>query len=118
METPEQHSPIGPDHQIAAPAPVLVRHRHKIIWIVLGLLVLALLVAFLLIRRHDQAVAKAEAAAKAKTVGIAITTVTATKGNIGVYLDSIGTVTAVYTDSITSQVDGLITEVHYTEVSG
>jgi hypothetical protein len=28
------------------------------------------------------------------------------KGNIGVYLDAIGTVTPVYTDSITSQVNG------------
>jgi multidrug efflux system membrane fusion protein len=48
-------------------------------------------------------------------IGIAITTATAQKGNIGDYLDSIGTVTPVYTDSITSQVDGLITEVHFQE---
>ncbi len=47
--------------------------------------------------------------------GITISTVTAQKGNIGVYLDSIGTVTPVYTDSITSQVNGLVTAVHYTE---
>jgi multidrug efflux system membrane fusion protein len=69
----------------------------------------------MLLRRHDEATQKAAAAAKAKVAGIAITTETATKGNIGVYLDSIGTVTPVFTDSITSQVDGLITEVHYTE---
>jgi multidrug efflux system membrane fusion protein len=115
MDTPEQHSPIGPDHQIAAPAPVLVRHRHKIIWIVLGLLLLVLLLAFFLIRRHDEAEKKAAAAAKAKVAGISITTATATKGNIGVYLDAIGTVTPVFTDSITSQVDGLIVDVHYQE---
>jgi multidrug efflux system membrane fusion protein len=114
METPEQHSPIGPDHQIAAP-PVPPIRRHKILWIVLGLLVLGLLLAFFLLRRHDEAAQKAAAAAKAKTVGIAITTATATKGNIGVYLDAIGTVTPVFTDSITSQVDGLIVEVHYQE---
>ena len=46
---------------------------------------------------------------------ITITTATAQKGNIGVYLDAIGTVTPVYTDSITSQVNGLIDAVHYTE---
>ena len=37
------------------------------------------------------------------------------KGDIGVYLDAIGTVTPVYTDSITSQVNGLVVAVHYKE---
>jgi multidrug efflux system membrane fusion protein len=41
--------------------------------------------------------------------------VTAKNGNIGVYLDAIGTVTPVYTSSITSQVTGQIITVHYTE---
>src|SRR5208283_5840346 len=40
---------------------------------------------------------------------------TAQKGDAGVYLNSIGTVTPVYTDSITSQVNGLVDTVHYTE---
>jgi multidrug efflux system membrane fusion protein len=40
---------------------------------------------------------------------------TATKGDIGVYLESIGTVTPVYTASITSQVNGVVTAVHFTE---
>ncbi len=39
----------------------------------------------------------------------------AQKGNIGVYLDAIGTVTPVYTDAITSQVNGLIANVFYKE---
>jgi len=46
---------------------------------------------------------------------ITITAATAQKGNIGVYLDAIGTVTPVYTASITSQVTGLIVAVHYKE---
>jgi membrane fusion protein, multidrug efflux system len=46
---------------------------------------------------------------------ITITTATAKKGNAGVYLDSIGTVTPVYTDLISSQVNGLVVAVHYTE---
>ncbi len=37
------------------------------------------------------------------------------KGDIGVYLDAIGTVTPVYTASITSQVNGLVVAVHYKE---
>ena len=38
-----------------------------------------------------------------------------TKGDIGVYLTAIGTVTPVYTDSIVSQVTGQVLEVHYRE---
>ena len=47
--------------------------------------------------------------------GVAVTSATAQKGNIGVYVDSIGTVTPVYTSSITSQVNGIVTAVHFTE---
>ena len=46
---------------------------------------------------------------------VTITTATAQQGDLGVYLDAIGTVTPVYTSSITSQVNGLITAVHYKE---
>ena len=103
-------SPIGPDHQIAAPRP-----RHKIAWIVVCILLLAVALAFVLILRHHE-VAKKEAAAAARPVpGITVTSATAQKGSIGVYLDAIGTVTPVYSDSITTQVDGLIVAVHYTE---
>lgn len=46
---------------------------------------------------------------------VPVTTATAKQGNIGVYLEAIGTVTPVYTDSITAQVTGVITAVHYRE---
>jgi multidrug efflux system membrane fusion protein len=46
---------------------------------------------------------------------VATETVTATQGDIGVYQDAIGTVTPVYTDSIVSQVTGVVTAVHYKE---
>jgi multidrug efflux system membrane fusion protein len=46
---------------------------------------------------------------------VTVTTVTAQKGDIGSYLDAIGTVTPVYTSSITSQVNGIVTDVHYKE---
>jgi len=105
-------SVIGPDHQIAAPA----RPRHKIAWIVFwSLLLLALVLAFLLILRHHETAKKAAAAAARPVPGISVTSVTAQKGSIGVYLDSIGTVTPVYTVSITSEVTGLIVTVHYQE---
>ena len=46
---------------------------------------------------------------------VTLTTATATKGDIGVYLEAIGTATALYTDSITAQVTGVIKAVHYKE---
>jgi membrane fusion protein, multidrug efflux system len=49
------------------------------------------------------------------TGAVSITTATATKGNIGDYLDAIGTVTPVYTASIFSQVTGVVTKVNYQE---
>ncbi len=114
MVTPEEKTYIGPDHQLAARA----RPRHKalrmVVWILLPLI---LLLAIVLIWRHHQAAQKAAAAAatRAKVVGITITTTTAQKGNIGLYLDAIGTVTPEYTDSITSQVDGLVVAVNFKE---
>lgn len=46
---------------------------------------------------------------------VTITTVTATTGDIGQYVDAIGTVTPIATDAITSQVNGMIKEIHYQE---
>jgi multidrug efflux system membrane fusion protein len=107
------HPPLGPDHQLPAPARPKRRLARFIVW---ALLLILIGVGVLLFLRHQQQeTEKAEALAKKPVPGIAITTVTAKKGSIGVYLDSIGTVTPVYTDSITSQVDGLVVAVHFTE---
>jgi membrane fusion protein, multidrug efflux system len=46
---------------------------------------------------------------------VPVTIATATKGNIGVYQDAIGTVTPVYTDQIAAQVTGVLTAVNYRE---
>jgi membrane fusion protein, multidrug efflux system len=46
---------------------------------------------------------------------VTLTTTTAQKGDIGVYLDAIGTVTPVYTASIYNQVTGVVTNVFYRE---
>lgn len=47
--------------------------------------------------------------------GVPITAARAQRGRIGVYLEAIGTVTPLYTASITSQVNGLVTGVYYKE---
>ena len=106
-----KHPAISPDHQLPAFVP---RHKglHVVMWI---LLLLILAVPLLLVLHHHEEAKKEAAAAKRVTPGITITSATAQKGNIGVYLDAIGTVTPVYTDSITSQVNGLVVAVQYTE---
>jgi len=96
----------------ASPARDLRRRRW--LWIA-AIGVLLLILGIWLWRRHEAAVAAAAAARRAATGGVTITTATASKGDIGVYLTAIGTVTPVYTSSITSQVNGLVTAVHYNE---
>ncbi len=109
IETNE-HPFIERNHQL--PTHGSESHRHKVAWIVIWILLLLVLVlAVMLVWRH-LAAAKKVAPAPPK---ITVTSATAKKGNIGVYLDSIGTVTPVYTASISSQVNGLVVAVHYKE---
>jgi multidrug efflux system membrane fusion protein len=95
-------------HQLTAHGSESPRHRGW--WIAAGIVLL--LAVVLVVVRHHEGAAKKPAPAPPK---INITTVTATKGDIGVYLDAIGTVTPVYTASISSQVNGLVVAVHYKE---
>ena len=110
-----EHSAVGPDHQLPVSAPA--RSRHKVRRIVLWcLLLLALAVVIVLVIYHHEEAQKAAAAAAARVkTGITVTSVTAQKGDIGVYLNSIGTVTPVYTASITSQVNGIVLAVNFKE---
>jgi multidrug efflux system membrane fusion protein len=107
-----EHAVIGPEHQLPAPT----RPPHKgvkvIAWIVL-LLIFA--VAFVLVLRHHDDTTKSAKSPRGGGGPVTVTTTAAQKGDIGVYLDSIGTVTPVYTASITSQVNGIVTAVHYKE---
>jgi len=82
-----------------------------VVWIVI---LLGFAGVFYLVLHHkDDAAATAPAGKRGGAV--LVTTATAQKGSIGVYVDAIGTVTPVYTASITSQVSGIVTAVHYTE---
>jgi multidrug efflux system membrane fusion protein len=101
---------IEPGHQL--PAHGSESGSHKVWWIVAGIVLLLgiVLVVALLWSRHEDS-----KKAKPAPPKITITTATAQKGNIGVYLDEIGTVTPVYTASITSQVDGVVIAVHFKE---
>jgi multidrug efflux system membrane fusion protein len=85
----------------------------KLRTIALLVIILVLIIGGWFWWRHHEAAQKAEAARSVP--GVTVTTATATKGDIGIYLEAIGTVTPVYTSSITSQVNGMITAVNYQE---
>jgi membrane fusion protein, multidrug efflux system len=109
---------IGPDHQLNAPPP---SGNSWILWTLLILVLVAGAYYFLHIRGSGKTAKSAASAGGAAggrrgmTGPVPVTVATATKGNIGVYLDALGTVTPVYTDSITAQVTGVLTSVNYKE---
>jgi multidrug efflux system membrane fusion protein len=106
------NQPIGPDHQLPiSTTPKRSTGVRIVVWIVI-LLIFA--VAFTLILRHKDTAATLSSR---RNLGgtVTVTTATASKGDIGVYVDAIGTVTPVYTASITSQVNGIINSVNYRE---
>jgi membrane fusion protein, multidrug efflux system len=102
----------GPEHQLAAPQPRQHKFVSVIVWIVLLLVFAAAF--YLVLRKHEDSAANARAP-RGGGGPATVVTATAQKGDIGIYLDSIGTVTPIYTSSITSQVNGIVTAVHYKE---
>ncbi len=104
-------SQIGPNHQL--PPPKRSSGITILVWLVI-LLAFGLLFWWVISRR--QAPAAAPGGRRGAAGGtVTLTPATAKKGSIGVYLDAIGTVTPVYTDTIVSQVTGVISQVHYRE---
>jgi multidrug efflux system membrane fusion protein len=101
----------GSEHLGSVPPP---RHSgvRAIVWIIV-LLVFA--GGFYLVLRKRDASATAAKSPRGGGGPVSLVTAAARKGDIGVYLDSIGTVTPVYTASITSQVNGIVTAVHFKE---
>jgi len=107
---------IGPDHQLAAPPPTTPQHKGVRVLVWIALLLIFALGFFFILRHHEDATKSAASSRRGAGGGpVTLTVATAQKGNIGVYLDAIGTVTPVYTASITSQVTGPVIAVHYKE---
>jgi multidrug efflux system membrane fusion protein len=84
-------------------------------WLILAAAAALLIAAVIaLLVRHHRAQQAAAVAAQPRP-GITITAAAAQTGTIGVYLESIGTVTPVHTAAIAAQVSGVILAVHYRE---
>ncbi len=113
MPTDQNERPItGSEHQLTAPQPRQHKFASVIVWMVLLLVFAAAF--YLVLRKHEDSAANARAP-RGGGGPATVVTATAQKGDIGIYLDSIGTVTPIYTSSITSQVNGIVTAVHYKE---
>jgi multidrug efflux system membrane fusion protein len=93
------------------PLPKRRRKRRFIIWA-------AILIAFAAVfwlALHAGARAPATAGRAGAAPAVSIETVTAQVADLPIVIDAIGTVTPIYTDSITSQVSGLVVAVSYKE---
>jgi multidrug efflux system membrane fusion protein len=103
---------IGPDHQL--PPPRRSTGVRILVWVVI-LVLFALLFWWVMSRRQAPAAAGGGGRRGALGGTVTLNVRTAKKGNIGVYLDAIGTVTPVYTTTLISQVTGVISQVNYRE---
>lgn len=109
---PEQ--PSGPGTSSPHPRPKRSIALKVLAWIVV-LLVFAGLFAWVL-HEHNSPQAAAQTGRRAMAGGtVTVVAATAEKGDIGIYQEAIGTVTPVYTSSVTSQVTGQVVAVHYRE---
>ncbi len=112
MENKPPAPPIGPDHQLTS-GPQKSKWQKYLVW---GVILLVFVIIFVLVLyRHEEAQGGGTSSRHAMTGPVTITTAVAKKGNIGVYQEAIGTVTPTYTDQITSEVTGMVTQVHYQE---
>ncbi|MGA8298919.1 MAG: efflux RND transporter periplasmic adaptor subunit [Terriglobales bacterium] len=110
---PNLPPPAPPKFERDTALPELKPKRRAWVWIVV-LLVFALV--FWWVLRKDKASSTAGGAMGRGFGGpVTATVVSASKGDIGVYLNAIGTVTPVYTASIVSQVTGQVAAVHFRE---
>ena len=103
---------IGSDHQLAPPRrSTAVR---ILVWVII-LVLFGLLFWWVMHRKQAPAAAGGGGRRGAQGGTVTLNVRTAKKGNIGVYLDAIGTVTPVYTTTLISQVTGVLSQVNYRE---
>ena len=114
-EPPIHSTPVSQGQQSPSGDPP--RHRSRAARAVIWAAVLAVfaLLFWVVLRLHQAQAAVPTGRAAALGGTASITVAKAKKGDIGVYLDAIGTVVPIYTDSVTSEVTGLVTAVNYRE---
>lgn len=105
---PDPPQPPGPAHARKPSA-----KGHFLVWVIV--VVLAAAAIFFLYHQYQAAKAAKASKDNFNERGVPVTIGTAKKGDIGVYVQALGTVTPVYTVTVTSRVQGQIMNVFYRE---
>jgi membrane fusion protein, multidrug efflux system len=112
LPAPEEHLLLAAPGQ-SGPGPKPKKRR---IWLWLLLLCLLLgAAAYFIATRASKSAKPNGGKAKAGPPAIPVSVANVAKGNMGVFINAIGTVTPVYTVTVTSRVVGELEEVNYTE---
>jgi membrane fusion protein, multidrug efflux system len=84
-------------------------------WVWVLVVVLAAAAIFFLYHQYQAAEEATKSKSSSTQRGVPVVVGTATKGDVGVYVEALGTVTPVYTVTVTSRVQGQIMNVFYRE---
>lgn len=116
QKPPAPSTPPAQQSPFSARSASQPRKKHRQwLWILILLLIFAVIFYIVLRKSVSQKAATGPGARRSFSGAATLTVATAQRGDIGVYLNAIGTVTPVYTATIYSQVEGVITAVHYRE---
>ncbi len=91
------------------------KRKHASRFIVWGILLLLFALVFYWVLHHHEEAAASSSAKRGAGGVVPVVPATVKRGDIGVYQEAIGTVTPVFTASLTAQITGVITAVHYRE---
>jgi multidrug efflux system membrane fusion protein len=110
--TDKKNTADSHDSPASAPDSNPGKRGRQRIWLIVVLLLLG--GAFFLIQRRGQGESKTPKAPP-PPAALPVTTTITRKGNIGVYVNALGSVTPIFTVTITSRVDGQLISVNYRE---
>ena len=118
MDEPIEEDIVAPEPELDAPPPAPVpkpRRKRRSMWLMLALLLIVGIAGFLILQRRQKATAAGSKPAPPSPPGVSISTAVAQQGNIGVYINALGSVAPLSTVTVKSRVDGQLMSVNYRE---